>query len=70
MVNIIGVKKLREKLSEYAEKVRKGHSFVVTKRSKPLFKIVPVEQERWEQVIDFTRARKGGVDIDELLSRL
>jgi Arc/MetJ-type ribon-helix-helix transcriptional regulator len=27
-------------------------------------------QERWEEVADFTAAKKGGVDIDELLKRL
>lgn len=33
-------------------------------------KVTEEEQECWEQMIDFTRARKRGVDIDELLSRL
>ena len=27
-------------------------------------------QDRWEAVSDFTKIRKGGVDIDELLKRL
>lgn len=29
-----------------------------------------VENEHWEKVIDFTKLRKGGVNIDELLNRL
>lgn len=32
--------------------------------------IAPVEEERWEEVIDFTKIKKGGVDIDELLAYL
>jgi len=71
MENIIGLKDLRQKMSEYSEKVKAGESFIVVKRSKPLFKIIPlVEDEQWEQVIDFTKIRKGGVDIDDVLSRL
>lgn len=27
-------------------------------------------QDRWETVSDFTKIRKGGVDIDELMKRL
>lgn len=71
MENIIGLKILREKMSQYAEKVQKGQSFIVVKRSKPLFKITPlVEDEQWEPVVDFTKIKKGGVDIDDVLSRL
>lgn len=70
MKNIIGLKKLRENMTEYAEKVQKGESFIVFKQSKPLFKISPVEEEQWEEVIDFTKIKKGGVDINEVLRRL
>ncbi len=70
MKNIISVKNLREDLQEYAKKVKKGESFIVFKKSSPLFKISPVEEEYWEEVIDFTKIKKGGVDIGELLKRL
>jgi len=71
MENIIGLKDLRQKMSEYAEKVKAGKSFIVVKRSKPLFKISPIqENEIWEPVIDFTKVKKGGIDIDDLLLRL
>jgi len=71
MENIIGLKDLRQKMSEYSKKVKKGQSFIVVKRSKPLFKISPIEEnEIWEPVIDFTKVKKGGVDIDDLLLRL
>ena len=68
---IIGLKDLRERMDHYAQKVKQGHSFIVMKRSQPLFTISPVENdEQWEQVIDFTKIKKGGVHIDDILSRL
>lgn len=71
MKQIIGLKELRENVDSYAKKVERGASFIVVRRSKPLFKISPpVEEEEWETVIDFTKIRKGGVPIHELLSRL
>lgn len=70
MENIITLKKLRENMQEYAQKVKKGYSFVVFKKSQPLFKISPIEEGPWEEVIDFTKIQKGGVDIKELLQRL
>ena len=71
MENIINLKDLRLNVSKYAKKVAKGSSFIVFRKSKPLFKISPIEDEaKWEEVIDFTKIRKGGVDIDEVLSRL
>lgn len=70
--NIINVKELRQNMSDYISRVNKGESFTVLKRSKPAFKLTPIDDadERWETVIDFTKVKKGGVDIDELLSRL
>jgi len=68
---IIGVKELRENLESYVNKINKGMSFTVVKRSKPVFNITPIEvDENWEEVVDFTKIRKGGVKIDEILSRI
>ena len=73
MENIINLKKLRMNMDKYAKKVAKGDSFIIFKRSKPLFKICPISDKKkweWEEVVDFTKIKKGGVDIDEVLSRL
>ncbi len=71
MDNIINLKNLRMNMDKYAKKVAQGDSFIIFKRSKPLFKICPVNDEKkWEEVVDFTKIKKGGVDIDEVLSRL
>ncbi len=70
--NIVGVKELRQNLDEYIAQVNKGKTFTVFRRSKPVFKITPVvdEESAWETVVDFTKIKKGGVAVDELLSRL
>ena len=70
MNNIISLKSLRENMQAYSQKVKKGYSFIVFKKSKPLFKISPVDEGCWEEVIDFTEIKRGGVNIKELLQRL
>jgi len=69
--SIIGLRELRENTGELLKEIEKGKSFVVFRRSEALFKISPIEDnERWEEVIDFTTLSKGGVNIDDILSRL
>lgn len=57
-------------MPDYIAKVSKGESFLVFKQSKPIFKITPPNDDEWEEAIDFTKIKKGGVKIDEILSRL
>lgn len=73
MDEIVGLKEFREKLPAYEKKVAEGVSFVVVKKSRPIFRVSPVDQQSddlWEEVIDFTKFKKGGVAIEDLLSRL
>jgi prevent-host-death family protein len=72
MDKFIGLKELRENVEKYAKRVKKGESIIVLRRSVPLFKISPVEEkeDEWEEVIDFTKIKRGGVDIKEILSRI
>ncbi|MBI2057741.1 MAG: hypothetical protein HYT63_02035 [Candidatus Yanofskybacteria bacterium] len=68
---IVGLKELRENMQKYASLVEKGQSFIVIKKSKPIFKIVPSEsEEQWETVIDFTKINKNGVSAKEVLKAL
>ncbi|MBU1203425.1 type II toxin-antitoxin system Phd/YefM family antitoxin [Patescibacteria group bacterium] len=70
-MSIVGLKELRENMDDYINKVKQGHSFIVLRKSQPVFKISPLEnEENWETVVDFTKIKKGGVDIKEILSRL
>ena len=68
----MGLKELRENMGKYASLIKKGRSFIVVKKSKPLFKISSIDEDDglWETVIDFTKLRKGGIPAEELLSRL
>ena len=72
MEKIIGLKDLRENTDKYIERVKKGERFVVLKRSKPVFTIMPPEEsdELWEPVIDFTKIKRGGVPITDIITRL
>ena len=72
MTKIIGLKDLRENTDTYLAQIKKGHSFLVMRRSEPVFKMSPVDEdeELWERVIDFTKIKKGGVALDQILARL
>jgi prevent-host-death family protein len=69
---IVGLKELRENIEVYISKVKKGDSFIIVKKSKPVFRISPLEDDNalWESVVDLTKVKKGGVPIADLLSRL
>ncbi len=69
--NLVSLKELREQFPRYIDAVSKGRSFIVVKRSRPIFQITPInDDEAWETVVDFTQIKKGGVNIQELLSRV
>lgn len=71
---VIGLKDLRENTESYIAAVEKGRSFTVVRRSKPIFKLVPVDEwgdeGEWETIIDFTKIRKGGVPAEIVLEHL
>lgn len=74
VARIIGLKELREQTEHYIGQVRKGRSFVVVRRSRPVFRVMPVDE--WgdegtrETVVDFTKLRKGGIPAKALLKKL
>ncbi|MBI2278668.1 MAG: hypothetical protein HYU81_01230 [Candidatus Brennerbacteria bacterium] len=70
MESVIGLKEFRMNLEKYARAARRGIPIVVMRRSKPIFRVSQVEDDHWEEVIDFTKISKGGVNINDLLSRL
>lgn len=71
MEKLIALKDLRLNMEKYATLVKAGESFVVLKQSKPIFRISPIDEDsNWEEVVNFTKIKKGGVDIDALLAAL
>ena len=70
--HILGLKELRENIQKYASLVKKGQSFIVVRKSKPLFKVSSGDEDEglWETIVDFTKIRKGGIPAKELLARL
>jgi len=70
---LVKLKDLRVNLEKYLARLSKTGGFTVVRRSEPLFDVTPVEGARgevWEEVIDFTRLKQGGVNIKEILARL
>ena len=70
MEHIINLKELRQHVAKYAKHVGHGHSFIVTKRSHPLFRLMPIAEEGLETVVDFTKFCKNGISVQELIKRL
>jgi len=70
MENIIGLKELRQNMDHFAQMTKKGQSFLVIKRSRPLFKITPINQtsDGVESVVDFLQT--GANDVNKTLKPL
>ena len=74
MTKIIGLKDLREHTEQYISHIKKGKSFLVVRRSKPIFRVSPVDEwgdeGLWENVVDFTKINKNGVPIADVIASL
>jgi antitoxin (DNA-binding transcriptional repressor) of toxin-antitoxin stability system len=66
---IIGLKEFRLDTQKYIDALKKGESFIVVKRSQPVFKIIP-HVEEWETLVDFSQTKKGGISAKKLLATL
>ena len=62
MANHIGAFEAKTHFSQILEKAEKGEDFIITKRGKPVAKIIPFEQEpkmTWEEALEgFRELRK------------
>ena len=68
---IVGLKELRTNMESYIAEFKKGKSFIIVRRSKPVFKISsPEDEDVWEQVADFTAIKKNGVLAKDVLREL
>ena len=74
MDSIIGLKELRQNTEKYIGATQRGFSFTVVRRSRPIFKLVPVDEwgdeGKWESVIDFRKLKKNGVLAGAVLKTL
>lgn len=71
---IIGLRELRENMGAYIRHAEQGKSFTVVRRSRPIFRLVPVdewgEEGAWETVVDFRKINPRGVPIDDVIASL
>ncbi len=70
MKRIVGLKEFRQNAETIIKHVSHGNTSIVIRRGKPVFEISPIGPNVWEEVIDFTKIKKGGVKIHEIISRL
>jgi prevent-host-death family protein len=70
--NIVGLKELRENMEVYIKRVDAGESLTVYRRSTPLFKLSPIDDDEseWETIIDFTEINPNGVSAKDVLKSL
>jgi len=71
--NIIGLKELRENMETYIKRINKGESITVFRRSTPIFRLTPIDnndEDGWETVVDFTKEFGRGVPVKELLTSM
>ena len=74
----VGLQEFRAHAARYINAATKGRRFTVHRRAQPLFTIAPaaeaaynldeVDGKGWETLIDFTKIRKGGVPIEEVIA--
>ncbi len=53
---VVGIRELRDQLSKWVARARKGEEVVITDRGKPVARLVPVDGES-----NFDRLVRGGV---------
>lgn len=72
--SLIGLKELRENTEKYISQINKGRSFVIMRRSKPIFRMIPVDDYGdtgvWELLLDFTKLAKKGVNAKEVIKSI
>ena len=64
--SLVGFKEFRTDSEKYIKAVKNGQSFTILRRSKPVFRIVPIEPE-WEvNFVDEDHPR--GISLEELVA--
>jgi antitoxin (DNA-binding transcriptional repressor) of toxin-antitoxin stability system len=70
---IIGLKDLRLNTERYINRLGRGETFTVVRRSRPVFNMIPFDEDNdslWETVVDFTKINKKGVSASEVFKSL
>jgi len=77
MAQQIGAFEAKTHFSEIIDKAERGEDFIITKRGKPVAKIIPFEQKTkmtWEEALEgfrefrkLYRGKPGGVNVREAI---
>lgn len=66
---IVPFKEFRLNSGKYIDALAKGQSFLVVKRSRPVFRLEPVD-EVWETIGDFSKMPGGGISGNKLIKAI
>jgi len=73
---IIGLKELRNNTEKYISAVKRGRSFTVVRRSRPIFRVSPEPVDKWgdegvwETILDLRCEPNGGIEAGKLLEMI
>lgn len=71
--HIVGLKEFRTNAEKYISAVSRGKTFTVVRRSKPVFRIVSVDEwgdeGKWETILDLTKGKDKKITAGELLKQ-
>lgn len=71
--DIIGLKEFRVNAEKYISAVSLGKTFTVVRRSKPIFRIVSVDEwgdeGKWETILDLTKGKHKNMTAGKLLEQ-
>jgi len=61
-------------MGTYIKHAEQGKSFTIVRRSRPIFRLIPVDvwgdEGNWETVVDFRKISPRGVPIDDVIASL
>lgn len=67
----MSLKDFRIKLSQYTKTIEEDHkSLLVLRKSKPVFRVVPIDHEDWATIADFTEISQTGAPVQKVLAAL
>ena len=68
---IIGLREFRENTEKFIQAVKKGKSFIIVRKSEPVFKITAADEWGdegiWETIVNFREIDSKGVSADKIL---
>lgn len=66
----VGVRELRQHLNRYLDRVKAGETLVVTKRGRPIARLVPAASAGYEELVEGFGVRPPTQTLEEAIAKL